>query len=213
MDDSLVRSVVFCYASYMPGKVFLSLLDHAQQQYGYLTPEDARGLDADPALLRQMAARGTIDHVAHGVYRVPSVPPTPLDAYMEAVLWTRRKGVLSHETALDLYELADVNPSAIHLTVPRAFRTHREIPRTYQLHRGHVQPNDVRWHEGLPVVTPELAIQGAINQALGWHLIDQAIETARARGLITADAAARLADRRGGGNDNGGASEEAPRQR
>jgi predicted transcriptional regulator of viral defense system len=187
----------------MPGKVFLALLDQAQQQYGYLTPEDAREVDADPALLRQMAARGTLERVARGVYRVPTVPPTPLDAYMEAVLWTGRKGVLSHETALDLYELSDVNPSAIHLTVPRKFRTHREIPQVYRLHRGDVEPEQVRWHEGLPIVTPELAIRGAKEQALGWHLIDQAIEAARARGLITAGAAEQLADRRVGTNGHG----------
>ena len=186
----------------MPGKVFLTLLDQAQQQYGYLTPEDARELDADPALLRQMAARGTLERVARGVYRVPTVPPTPLDAYMQAVLWTGRKGVLSHETALDLYELADVNPSAIHLTVPRTFRTHREIPHSYRLHRGDVSPEQTRWHEGLPIVTPETAIRGAKEQALGWHLIDQAIETARSRGLITADAATQLAARHAGSHSD-----------
>jgi predicted transcriptional regulator of viral defense system len=188
----------------MPGRVFNDLLDHAQQQYGYLTPADARELDANPALLRQMAARGTIERVGHGLYRVPTVPPTPLDAYMEAVLWTGRRGVLSHETALDLYELADVNPSAIHLTVPRAFRTHREIPSTYRMHRGDLPPDAVRLHEGLPIVTVERAIVGGIEQALGWHLIDQAIETARARGRITAVVARQLAARRASQRDERG---------
>jgi hypothetical protein len=42
-------------------------------------------------------------------------------------------------------------------------------------------------------VTPERAILGGIEQALGWQLIDQAIDTARARGLITKAAARRLA--------------------
>jgi hypothetical protein len=42
-------------------------------------------------------------------------------------------------------------------------------------------------------VNPERAILGGIEQALGWQLIDQAIETARARGLITKPAAKRLA--------------------
>ncbi len=34
-------------------------------------------------------------------------------------------------------------------------------------------------------MTAERAIVGGIEQALGWQLIDQAIATARARGLIT----------------------------
>ncbi len=113
------------------------------------------------------------------------VPVTQLDAYMEAVLWTGRRGVLSHETALDLHELCDVNPSAIHLMVPSGFRTRKAVPAIYRLHRFDLDPAEIGWHEGIPIVTPERAILGGIEQALGWQLIDQAIETARARGLIT----------------------------
>jgi len=177
----------------MPGRTFTTLLDHAQRQYGYLTPDDARELDVDPTQLRLMAARQTLEHLGHGLYRMPMVPTTKLDAYMEAVLWTGRRGVLSHETALDLYELCDVNPSAIHLTVPSGFRTRKAVPEIYRLHRFDLDPDEVGWHEGIPIVTPERAILGGIEQALGWQLIDQAIETARARGLITKATAKRLA--------------------
>jgi predicted transcriptional regulator of viral defense system len=180
----------------MPGKVFTALLDHAQQQYGYLTPDDARELDIDPTQLRLMAARHTLEHLGHGLYRMPMVPATSLDAYMEAVLWTGRRGVLSHETALDLYELCDVNPSAIHLTVPSGFRTRKTVPSIYRLHRFDLDPAEVGWHEGIPIVTPERAILGGIEQALGWQLNDQAIATARARGLIAKLAAKRLATMR-----------------
>jgi predicted transcriptional regulator of viral defense system len=176
----------------MPGRTFTALLDQAQQQYGYLTPDDARELDIDPTQLRLMAARHTLEHVGHGLYRMPMVPVTQLDAYMEAVLWTGRRGVLSHETALDLHELCDVNPSAIHLTVPRGFRTRKAVSEIYRLHRFDLDSAEVGWHEGIPIVTPERAIIGGIEQALGWQLIDQAIETARARGLITKAAAKRL---------------------
>jgi predicted transcriptional regulator of viral defense system len=177
----------------MPGRAFTALLDHAQRQYGYLTPDDARELDVDPTQLRLMAARHTLEHIGHGLYRMPMVPVTSLDAYMEAVLWTGRRGVLSHETALDLHELCDVNPSAIHLTVPSGFRTRKAVPEIYRLHRFALDPAEIDWHEGIPIVTPERAILGGIEQALGWQLIDHAIETARARGLITKLAAKRLA--------------------
>jgi predicted transcriptional regulator of viral defense system len=177
----------------MPGRTFTALLDHAQRQYGYLTPDDARELDVDPTQLRLMAARHTLERVGHGLYRMPMVPVTHLDAYMEAVLWTGRRGVLSHETALDLHELCDVNPSAIHLTVPSGFRTRKAVPEIYRLHRLDLDHAEIGWHEGIPIVTPERAILGGIEQALGWQLIDQAIEIARARGLITRPTARRLA--------------------
>jgi predicted transcriptional regulator of viral defense system len=189
----------------MPGRAFTALLNHAQRQYGYLTPDDARQLGIDPTQLRLMAARNTLEHLGHGLYRMPMVPATRLDAYMEAVLWTGRRGVLSHETALDLDELCDVNPSAIHLTVPTRFRTRKAVPEIYRLHRFDLDPAEVGWHEGIPIVTAERAILGGIEQALGWQLIDQAIGTARARGLITKPAADRLAALRhlSGANDDG----------
>jgi predicted transcriptional regulator of viral defense system len=115
---------------------------------------------------------------------------------MEAVLWTDRRGVVSHETALDLYDLCDVNPTAIDLTVPTSFRTRKRPPTVYRLHRERLDPDEVRWFEGIPIVTPERAIRGGIEQGLGWHLIDQAIKTARGRGLIDRPTAARLAARR-----------------
>jgi predicted transcriptional regulator of viral defense system len=180
----------------MPGKTFVKLLDHAQQQYGYLTPDDARELGVDPTQLRLMAARGTLEHRGRGLYRMPLVPPTELDAYIEAVLWAGRRGVLSHETALDLHELCDVNPSAIHLTVPFNFRTRKTMPVTYRLHRFDLDPPEIGWHEGIPIVSPERAILDGIDQALGWRLIDQAIANARDRGLISKPTAERLAAQR-----------------
>jgi predicted transcriptional regulator of viral defense system len=176
----------------MPGKIFTALLECAHQQYGYLTPDDARALGVDPTQLRLMAARQTLQHLARGLYRMPMVPATSLDAYMEAVLWTGRRGVLSHETALDLCELCDVNPSGIHLTVPGGFRTRKAVPEIYRLHRIDLNPAEVGCHEGIPIVTAERAILGGIAQALCWQLIDQAIATARGRGLITDSASDRL---------------------
>jgi predicted transcriptional regulator of viral defense system len=176
----------------MPGRAFLKLLDHAHQQYGYITPDDARELHLDPTVLRIMAARDLIERVHRGIYRMPAVPVTGLDEYMAAVLWTRRRGVLSHETALDLYDLCDVNPTAIHLTVPVGWRTRKATPATYRLHHEQLGEQDVGWHEGIPIVAPERAIRGAVADGLAPGLAEQAIRTAVDRGLITGPVAAAL---------------------
>jgi predicted transcriptional regulator of viral defense system len=169
----------------MPARTYTKLLDRAQDQYGYITPGDARELGFTPDYLRVLAAREGLEKLGRALYRVPLVPVTELDPYMQAVLWTGRRGVLSHETALDLYELCDVNPAAIRLTVPKKFRTRQAVPRTYRLHREDLDPRDATAYEGIPIVTPMRAILGGIEQHLGWHLLDQAIDTARRRGLIT----------------------------
>jgi hypothetical protein len=80
-----------------------------------------------------------------------------------------------------------------HLTVPTGFRTRKTVPEIYRLHRLDLDPAEIGWHEGIPIVNPERAILGGIERALGWQLLDQAITTARARGLITQLTAERLA--------------------
>lgn len=163
----------------------MELLEVAAGQYGYVTTNDARTRDVDPVQLRIMGHRGLLEHVAHGVYRFPVVPATALDQYMAAVLWPRTTTALSHETALDLHDLCDVNPARIHLTVPAGYRLRREAPAAYQFHHRDLDSADVTLHEGIPIVTVYRAICDGIEAKLGRHLIDQAIDTARRRGLLT----------------------------
>jgi predicted transcriptional regulator of viral defense system len=170
----------------MPGRHYLELLDLANGQYGYVTAEDAREQGVDPTQLRLMHHRGLLDRVSYGLYRFPTVPVTALDQYMEAVLWTRSKAVLGHETALDLHDLCDVNPAVIHVTVPLEYRLRRDLPAAYRLHTRNLDASDVTLHEGIPIVTVRRAILDGIEAALGGHLIDQAISTAERRGLIAA---------------------------
>ncbi|MGH3497001.1 MAG: type IV toxin-antitoxin system AbiEi family antitoxin domain-containing protein, partial [Nocardioidaceae bacterium] len=52
------------------------VLERAVEQHGYVTTRDARELGIDPTQLRLMAARGRLERVARGVYRVPVLPRT-----------------------------------------------------------------------------------------------------------------------------------------
>lgn len=168
----------------MPGRVFTQVLELAQAQHGYVRPDDLRAIDIDPKRLVDYEARGAAERVGHGIYRLRLVPPGDADEYMLAALWPAGRGVLSHETALDLHELCDVNPDRIHLTVPRAYRVTRKVPGRYRIHREHLPAGDVERRDGLPIVTPKRAIIGAIDDGLRAGLIEQAITTARDRALI-----------------------------
>lgn len=169
----------------MPGHIYLTLLDVANGQYGYVTAYDARALGIDPAQLRLMHHRKLLDRLAVGLYRFPIVPTTPLDQYMEATLWPRTPTVLSHETALDLHDVCDVNPAKVHLTVPAGYRLRRDLPAMYQLHPRQLDVSDVTRHEGIPIVTVGRAILDGVETGLGGQLIDQAVATAQRRGLLS----------------------------
>ena len=168
----------------MPGRIYNILAEIAVDQYGYVTTLDAEEHGVDPHRLIEMARRGSIERVAHGIW-MPVVAPTGLEQLMEATLWPRRRGVLSHETALDLHDLCDVEPSEgppFHRAA--AYRLSRPVPPLYAIHRRDLDAGEVTRYEGIPVVTPLRAILDGAETHLRGDLLRQAIETARRLGLV-----------------------------
>jgi predicted transcriptional regulator of viral defense system len=176
------------YSVQMPTDRFAELAELAADQYGLFTLADARGVGYADNSVAQMARRGRIERVSQGVYRIAFLPAGALGSYMQAALWpVSVKGVLSHETALDLWDVSDVNPSKVHITVPRAHRTQRRIPGSYAIHREDLNPADLTTIEGIPVTTLALALRQCAKDHLGRDLLEQAARHGRARGLLSAD--------------------------
>jgi predicted transcriptional regulator of viral defense system len=177
----------------MPGSAYQALSEVAAEQHGYVTHDDARALGIPSMTLVRMADRGTLERVSRGVYRFPMFASGPLAQYMEATLWPQGvRGVLSHETALDLHDLSDVNPRRIHITVPLRHRIQRKIPRLYVVHRADLPSGEVTRHEGIPIVTPERAVRDAHQAGVGAAIIRRAIEDGRRRGIFSEAAASQL---------------------
>jgi predicted transcriptional regulator of viral defense system len=161
------------------------LLDVAGTQRGYVTPTDAEAVGVNPVELRKMAARGRLDHVTYGVYRFHAFPRAAHDELLEAVLWSGGRGVVSHESALDLLELGDVNPNRIHITVPTGYRPRRSGGQLYRVHHEDLPSDGVEWVAQIPVVTAAKAIAQAAAAGTDPRLVEQAVRTARRRRLIT----------------------------
>lgn len=169
----------------MPGRAYTELFERATDQHGFITQAEAVKAGFSTTTLRNMVRRGVLERVAWGLYRFPAYPHTALDSYREATLWPQpARGILSHDTALELHDLCDVNPSKVHITVPQRYRTNREVPRTYALYRRDLTPRDVTFHDGIAVVTPLRAILDGLERGIGLDLIGQAMGVARRRGLI-----------------------------
>jgi predicted transcriptional regulator of viral defense system len=167
----------------VPGALYNQLAELAAENYGYLTTEEVEDAGIDPHRLLELARRGQIERRARALYRLPLIPPTPLDAYREATLWPRgTEGVISHASALDLYGIGDADPARIHLTLPRAHRPRRQVPRQYVLHHEDLAPEEVRAYEGIPAVTPAKAIRQ--SRKLGPELLRGAIEDGLREGLL-----------------------------
>jgi predicted transcriptional regulator of viral defense system len=178
----------------MPTVAYRALYNIAEDQMGCVTTAQAGAVGVSPMALVMMTRRGTLQRVSRGVYCLVDFPAQPLARYMQATLWPYgRPGVLSHETALSLYELADVDPAKVHITVPADFRVQRAIPGYLVVHHGELLTGDVTRLEGMPITAPARTIRDCIQAPLGSALVTHAIDEARRGGMLDAATAAALA--------------------
>ncbi len=165
------------------------LVERAAERHGYVTTRDARELDIDPTQLRLMAARGRLDRAGRGVYRVPMLPRGEHDDLAAAVAWSVGRGVVSHESALQLHGLADVNPSRIHLTVPRDNHPRAAGGEMYRTHRRDLATSDVTQVDALPVTTVARTISDCIATGTDRYQLRLAIDQAERDGALRRAAA------------------------
>lgn len=171
------------------------LLDLAAPQHGLFTLVQASEVDVVDAQVRQMAARGVLERRSAGVYRITTMP---FDAYtesMEAVLWAKGRAVIAAESALFLWDLADVNPRKVHLISPPGYRPRRAGGEFYQVRHATLDGNEVDEVQGVPLVTSAVAIRQSIDAWVPGDMCEQAIGRGQARELIGAETAARLSVR------------------
>jgi predicted transcriptional regulator of viral defense system len=106
---------------------------------------------------------------------------------MLAVLWTGfPEACLSHDSALDVWEISDILPDEIHVTVAAHRRIERKIPRGYVIHYQDLRPDQVTWRESIPTVTAATAIKQCLETGVPTYLIRQAIERSARTGLVPA---------------------------
>lgn len=168
------------------------LVELAAEQHGYVTTRDARDMGMDPVQLRLLTARGRLEHAGRGVYRVPVLPRGEHDDLAAAVAWTLGRGVVSHESALALHALADVNPSRVHLTVRRDNHPRAVGGELYRLHRRDLRTTDITSVEGIPVTTVARTIKDCLDTGTDPYQLRAAIERAEADGSLRRASAAEL---------------------
>jgi predicted transcriptional regulator of viral defense system len=169
----------------------------AEEHGGLFASKDARAQGIQDSVLVRLARRGRLERMSRGVYRIAHFPADRLAQYREAVLWAQasqgpKRVALSHETALLLYGISDVNPSRIHLTVPMSARLRREHPEWIVIHRANLSPQEISQHEGMPVTSVERSVMDVLSTTHRADIACLAITDARRTGLLTAAQASRL---------------------
>lgn len=172
--------------------IWARLVEVAAEQHGYVTTRDARDIGVDPVQLRLLASRGRLERAGRGVYRVPVLPRGEHDDLAAAVSWTLGRGVISHESALALHALADVNPSRIHLTVPRDNHPRAAGGKMYRVHRRGLPATDITSIDSIPVTTVARTIKDCIDTGTDPYQLRIAIERAETEGTLRRRLAAEL---------------------
>lgn len=163
----------------------------AEEHDGLLTSKEARALGIQDSVLVRLAQRGRLERMSRGVYRIAHFPADRLAQYREAILWAQasqgpERIALSHETALLIYGISDVNPSRVNLTVPMSARLRRERPEWIMIHRADLTPQEISRHEGIPVTSVERSVVDVLSTTHRTDIARQAITDAIREGLLTA---------------------------
>ncbi len=185
----------------------LTYLDRLREvgldQHGYVTTAQAQAEGVPKTELSKMVARGRLERAAYGVYRVPQVAVTQYDQYMLAVLWTGApEACLSHETALQAWEISDINPDRIHVEVAKSRRISRRGGEGYVLHHGDLTEEQVTWWQQIRITDVATTIDQCISWGVPSYLIRQALERAGRTSLLLKRDQERLAsklEKRGNG--------------
>lgn len=164
------------------------LYRQAEAQAGYFTARQAVDASMDRSTLRHHARPGgRYERARRGLYRLRHFPSSPHEHLMAAWLPLRDAGaVVSHESALELHELSDVIPDAVHLSLPRSERGQRRRAgvRLHTLNRP-PEKAEIREIAGLPVTNPERTIVDALEAGAQPEQIEMAVHQALERGLTT----------------------------
>lgn len=166
----------------------------ALEQRGYFNRRDAEEYGLGDSLLRYHTQAGRFERILPGVYRLRTAPVSPDDEYTLAWIWTNYRGAISHESALSLYDLGDILPNRVHITVPRPF--HRTSA-PFAVHLSPLPEVDVQDYNGVKVTTPARSIVDAASTGTDPTQIHKVIHQALARGLVNAPTLQAAAARRG----------------
>jgi hypothetical protein len=167
------------------------LFDLAEQQQGFFTTKQAKSAGFAENTHPYHVQTGNWLRQERGIYRLAQFPTPDRPDLVLWSLWSRNRkeeieGVYSHQTALSLHELSDLNPAKLHMTVPMYFRRNSEMPGIVVLHYADLPTSDVQAGPGYKFTRPLRTVLDLIEAGtVERNFIRQALRQSVDRGLIT----------------------------
>lgn len=167
------------------------LFEIADSQQGFFTTKQAKASGYTENNFPYYIRSGQWIREHRGIYRLTLFPDSEHSQLILWSIWSRDRkdspqGVYSHETALSIYELSDIMPSKLHMTVPIAFRKNIVPPSILILHKKNLSKSDVEPMHGFRVTRPLCTLFDLLDaKTVSEDIIRQALASGLKKGLIT----------------------------
>ena len=167
-----------------------ALYQVAESQQGLFTARQAVQAGYDERNHPYHVKSGNWIKEHRGIYRLKNFPYFPDSQFSLWSLWSCNKkgqvqGVYSHETAFQIYNLSDLSPSKLHITVPINFRRSSPIPDILVLYKDTLKQPEWQTIAGYRVTTPTRTLFDIISsQSISEEFISQTVKEGLSRGLF-----------------------------
>jgi predicted transcriptional regulator of viral defense system len=158
------------------------LFDLAARQGGYFTAAQAKDVGYSYQAQAHHVEAGNWERSDRGLFRLVEWVPDTHDDLARWTLWSKGRGVVSHDTAMGVHDFGGFESARVHLTVPPGFsmRDH-----ALALHFARLAEDDVVMHGGFRVTSVLRSIVDVAAVGADTDQLARAIQDARTAGAIT----------------------------
>lgn len=158
------------------------LFNVAAEQGGYFTAAQAKTLGYSYQAQAHHVSAGNWHRVDRGLFRLAEWVPELRDDLIRWTLWSKGRGVISHETALTVHGIGEFESPRVHLTVPAGFSTRDDA---VTLHVADVPVGDVARHSGFRLTTVLRSLVDVAAAGADEDQLARAIQEATDAGHLT----------------------------
>lgn len=158
------------------------LFNLAAQQGGYFTAAQAKSLGYSYQAQAHHVAAGNWHRIDRGLFRLAEWVPELHDDLIRWTLWSKDRAVMSHETALAVQGIGELESPRIHITVPPGFSM---VDDAVVIHHADLPDEDIVEQAGFRTTT---AVRSLVDVAAAGAEEDQlarAIQEAAEAGRLT----------------------------
>ena len=154
----------------------------ASLQGGYFSAAQAKAAGYSYSAQAHHVSATNWVRVDRGLFRLTEWVPSTHDHLARWTLWSKGRGVVSHETALGVHDIGEFESHRIHLTVPPEFTMRDDM---LALHFADLPSSEVTDMAGFRLTNPLRSLIDVASREPDEEQLARAIQEAERRGLVT----------------------------